>query len=89
MPGLIVYESKDERGEMSGDVNALQDEEGTLEEKVMNWENLILSLNNMNIMEKEDRKISYVKYKLFKRDIYMVYSFSKHRKFSEWYFSVQ
>ena len=44
---------------------------GKLEENVMNWEeNLILSLNHMNKMEKDDRKSFYVKYKLCKCDIY-------------------
>ena len=35
------------------------------------WEeNILLHLNNVNLMERDDRKTSYVKFKLFKRDIY-------------------
>ena len=42
-----------------------------LEEKVMNWEEkLILSLNNINKIEKDDLKTSYLKFKLFKHDVY-------------------
>ena len=45
--------------------------QGKFEEKVMNWEeSLILSLNNINKIEKDDYKTSYVKYKLIKPDIY-------------------
>ena len=29
-----------------------------------------MSLNNMNQIERDDRKTSFVKYKIFKRDIY-------------------
>ena len=42
-----------------------------LEEEVSNWEEeLILNLNSMSKEGKDDRRTSYVKYKLFKRDIY-------------------
>ena len=35
------------------------------------WEKVVLmSLNNMNQIERDDRKTSFVKYKIFKRDIY-------------------
>ena len=35
------------------------------------WEeNILLHLNNVNLMERDDRKTSYVKFKLFKRDVY-------------------
>ena len=45
--------------------------QGKLEEKVMNWEEkLILSLNNINKIEKDDLKTSYLKFKLFKHDVY-------------------
>ena len=32
--------------------------------------NILVHLNNVNLVEKDDRKTSYVKFKLFKRDIY-------------------
>ena len=42
-----------------------------LEEEMRSWEEeLILNLNSMSKEGKEDRRTSYVKYKLFKRDIY-------------------
>ena len=47
-------------------------------------ENLILSLNNVNKIEKEDFKTTYVRYKLLKYDRL---SFRRHRKFSDRYFS--
>ncbi len=35
------------------------------------WEkNVLMHLNNVNLAERDDRKTSYVKFKLFKRDIY-------------------
>ena len=35
------------------------------------WErNILMHLNNVNLVEKDDRKTSYVKFKLFKLDIY-------------------
>ena len=35
------------------------------------WEkNILVHLNNVNLVEKDDRKTSYVKFKLFQRDIY-------------------
>ncbi len=35
------------------------------------WErNILVHLNNVNLVERDDRKTSYVKFKLFKRDIY-------------------
>ena len=35
------------------------------------WEkNILVHLNNVNLIERDDRKTSYVKFKLFKRDIY-------------------
>ena len=35
------------------------------------WEkNILVHLNNVNLMERDDRKTSYVKFKSFKRDIY-------------------
>ena len=35
------------------------------------WEkNILVHLNNVNLVEKDDRKTPYVKFKLFKRDIY-------------------
>jgi len=35
------------------------------------WEkNILMHLNNVNLVERDDRKTSYVKFKLFKRDIY-------------------
>ena len=33
-------------------------------------ENILMHLNNVNLVEKDDFKTSYVKFKLFKRDIY-------------------
>ena len=42
-----------------------------LVEEVKSWEEeLILNLNSMSKEGKDDRRTSYVKYKLFKRDIY-------------------
>ena len=42
-----------------------------LEEEMRSWEEeLILNLNSMSKEGKDDRRTSYVKYKLFKRDIY-------------------
>jgi len=39
--------------------------------KLREWEeNILMHLNNVNLVEKDDRKTSYVKFKLFKRDIY-------------------
>ena len=35
------------------------------------WEkNILVHLNNVNLVERDDRKTLYVKFKLFKRDIY-------------------
>ena len=35
------------------------------------WEkNILVHLNNVSLVERDDRKTSYVKFKLFKRDIY-------------------
>ena len=35
------------------------------------WEkNILMHLNNINLVERDDRKTLYVKFKLFKRDIY-------------------
>ena len=35
------------------------------------WEkNILVHLNSVNLVERDDRKTSYVKFKLFKRDIY-------------------
>jgi len=35
------------------------------------WEkNILMHLNNVNLVERDDCKTSYVKFKLFKRDIY-------------------
>ena len=45
--------------------------QGELTKDMKDWERVVLmSLNNMNRKEKDDRKTSYVKYKLCKRDIY-------------------
>ena len=45
--------------------------QGKLTKDMKDWEKVVLmSLNNMNRKERDDRKTSYVKYKLFKRDIY-------------------
>ena len=45
------------------------------------WEKVVLmSLNNMNRIERDDCKTSYGKYKLFKRDIY---GLAQLRKFSK------
>jgi len=44
---------------------------GKLGKEVKNWEeDLIMNLNNVNSSEEDDHRTSYVKYKLFKRDIY-------------------
>ena len=32
--------------------------------------NILVHLNSVNLVERDDRKTSYVKFKLFKRDIY-------------------
>ena len=58
------------------------------------WEkNILVHLNTVNLIERDDRKTSYVKFKLFKRDIYIhihiFFSPSRHRQFSERYFSVK
>ena len=45
--------------------------QGKLEKSEISWEeNLIMNLNNMHKSSRDDLKTSYVKYKLFKRDIY-------------------
>ena len=45
--------------------------QGKLEANMINGEeNLILRLNNMNKIEKDNCKTSYVNYKLFKHDAY-------------------
>ena len=45
--------------------------QGKLEKKVISWEeDLILRMNSINKIEKDDRKTSLVKYKWFKHDIY-------------------
>jgi len=39
--------------------------------KLREWEkNILMHLNNVNLVERDDHKTSYVKFKLFKRDIY-------------------
>ena len=39
--------------------------------KLKEWEkNILTHLNSVNLVERDDRKTSYVKFKLFKRDIY-------------------
>jgi hypothetical protein len=39
--------------------------------KLKEWEkNILTHLNSVNFVERDDRKTSYVKFKLFKRDIY-------------------
>ena len=45
--------------------------QGELEKDMKGWEKVVLmSLNNMNQIERDNCKTSYVKYKLFKRDIH-------------------
>ena len=45
--------------------------QGELTKYMKDWEKVVLmSLNNINRIERDDCKTSYVKYKLFKRDIY-------------------
>ena len=46
-----------------------------------------MHLNNVNLVERDDHETSYVKFKLFKRDILV--SLSGYRQFSERYFSVK
>ena len=37
--------------------------------ELQEWEkNILVHLNNVNLVERDDRKTSYVKFKLFKRD---------------------
>ena len=44
---------------------------GSKEIELREWEkNILMHLNNVNLVERDDRKTSYVKFKLFKRDIY-------------------
>jgi len=53
------------------------------------WEkNVLIQLNNVNLVERDDCKTSYVKFKLFEQDIIRV-SLSRYRQFSERYFSVK
>ena len=44
---------------------------GHKDPEMREWErNILVHLNNVNLIERDDRKTSYVKFKLFKRDIY-------------------
>ena len=44
---------------------------GSKDNGLREWEkNVLMHLNNVNLVERDDRKTSYVKFKLFKRDIY-------------------
>jgi len=44
---------------------------GSKDIELREWEkNILMHLNNVNLVGREDRKFSYVKFKLFKRDIY-------------------
>ena len=44
---------------------------GYKDPELREWEkNILVHLNNVNFAERDDRKTSYVKFKLFKRDIY-------------------
>ena len=44
---------------------------GHKDPELREWEkNILVHLNNVNLMERDDRKTSYVKFKSFKRDIY-------------------
>ena len=53
--------------EMSGSLRPNGQQNARLRE----WEeNILLHLNNVNLVEKDDCKTRYVKFKLFKRDIY-------------------
>ena len=43
----------------------------SIERNLKEWEkNVLIHLNNVNLAEKDDHKTSYVKFKLFKYDIY-------------------
>ena len=44
---------------------------GSKDIELREWEkNILMHLNNVNLVERDDCKTSYVKFKLFKRDIY-------------------
>ena len=62
---------------------------GHKDPELREWEkNVLIQLNNVNLVERDDCKTSYVKFKLFKQDIIRV-SLSRYRQFSERYFSVK
>ena len=44
---------------------------GHKDPKLREWEkNILMHLNKVNLVERDNRKTSYVKFKLFKQDIY-------------------
>ena len=56
---------------ISNDFNPEVRHNGHKDLELREWErNILMHLNNVNLVEKDDRKTSYVKFKLFKRDIY-------------------
>ena len=55
---------------LSSEVSGSLRPNGHKNPELREWEeNILLHLNNVNLMERDDRKTSYVKFKLFKRDI--------------------
>ena len=70
-----VLDNIDKVGEISNgfnpEVRGSLRPNGHTDFKLKEWEkNILTHLNNVNLVEKDNRKTLYVKFKLFKRDIY-------------------